>query len=85
VRRRIIVAPQSNSFLLLRLLPQICENVRLKKGDRFLDIGCGWGTLVGYAYRNFQACATGVTLSKEGAKWSSDNNKPKEPTPGKGR
>lgn len=56
---------------------KICEKLRLKQGDRMLDIGCGWGTLVGYAYKHFQASATGVTLSKEGAKWSADNNKPK--------
>ena len=39
-----------------------------------MDIGCGWGTLTGYAYRNFQADAKGVTLSEEGAKYSRDNN-----------
>ena len=47
----------------------------LKKGDRYLDIGCGWGTLVRHAAREFGARATGVTLSKEGAKWCRDKNK----------
>ena len=54
---------------------KICEKVRLQPGDRFLDIGCGWGTLTGYAYKNYEAHAKGVTLSEEGAKYSRDNNK----------
>lgn len=29
-----------------------------------LDIGCGWGTLVAYAAKNFGCDATGVTLAK---------------------
>ena len=66
----------------IRSLPQICEKLRLKPGDKLLDIGCGWGTLVGYANRHFQAEATGVTLSKEGAAWSREHNKA---TPGKVR
>merc|ERR1719201_2988843 len=35
----------------------------------FLDIGCGWGTLVRHAAKKFGAKATGVTLSAEGAAW----------------
>ena len=31
---------------------------------RLLDIGCGWGTLVAYAAKNFGCDATGVTLAK---------------------
>ena len=31
---------------------------------RLLDIGCGWGTLVAYAAKNFECDATGVTLAK---------------------
>jgi|EP00519_Triparma_laevis_P007944 cyclopropane fatty-acyl-phospholipid synthase-like methyltransferase len=53
---------------------KICEKLRLKPGDKMLDIGCGWGTLVGYANKHFQTKTTGVTLSKEGAKWSREHN-----------
>ena len=36
-------------------------------GDSFLDIGCGWGTLIRHAAKEFGAKAVGVTLSKNGA------------------
>ena len=55
-------------------LNMLCEKVGLKKGMRFLDIGCGWGTLVRHAASKFGAKATGVTLSKEGAAWCRENN-----------
>ena len=50
-------------------LNMLCNKVHLKKGDKFLDIGCGWGTLVRHAAQKFGAKARGVTLSKEGAAW----------------
>lgn len=45
-------------------LDHICRKLRLKPGDRFLDIGCGWGALVMHAAREYGAQATGVTLSE---------------------
>ena len=39
-----------------------------------LDIGCGWGTLAGYAFNNYKAQAVGVTLSDEGAAWANAHN-----------
>ncbi len=36
----------------------------LKKGERHLDIGMGWGTLVNYAAKNFESQSTGVTLAE---------------------
>ena len=48
-------------------LNMLCEKVHLKPGMTFLDIGCGWGTLVRHAAKEFGATATGVTLSAEGA------------------
>lgn len=41
----------------------ICRKLRLKPGDRLLDIGCGWGGLVVHAAREFGAHAVGVALS----------------------
>jgi cyclopropane-fatty-acyl-phospholipid synthase len=45
-------------------LDMICRKLRLKEGERFLDIGCGWGALVCHAARNYRVNAHGVTLSQ---------------------
>ncbi|HZA02427.1 MAG TPA: cyclopropane-fatty-acyl-phospholipid synthase family protein [Hyphomicrobiaceae bacterium] len=46
-------------------LEMICRKLRLKPGERFLDIGCGWGGLVCHAARHFGVTAHGITLSDE--------------------
>ncbi len=45
-------------------LEMICRKLRLKSGDRLLDIGCGWGGLIYYAARNYGVVAHGVTMSE---------------------
>ena len=45
-------------------LDYICRKLMLKPGDRFLDIGCGWGGLVLWAVRHYGVTALGVTLSQ---------------------
>ena len=45
-------------------LDHICRKLRLAPGDRFLDIGCGWGALVMHAASRYGAQATGITLSE---------------------
>ena len=47
-----------------RKLETICRKLRLRAGDRLLDIGCGWGSLVLHAAREHGARAVGVTLSE---------------------
>lgn len=44
-------------------LDYICRKLRLKPGQRLLDIGCGWGALVMHAAANYGAEALGLTLS----------------------
>jgi len=45
----------------------ICQKLRLQPGERLLDVGCGWGSLVVHAAARHGARAVGVTLSTEQA------------------
>lgn len=47
-----------------RKLDVICRKLALQPGDRLLDIGCGWGSLVLHAARHHGVRAIGVTLSE---------------------
>ena len=44
-------------------LDYICRKVRLRAGDRLLDLGCGWGGLLIHAAMNYGVEAFGITLS----------------------
>ena len=46
-------------------LDMICRKLRLTPGERFLDIGCGWGGLVAHAAKTYGVKAHGITLSTE--------------------
>jgi cyclopropane-fatty-acyl-phospholipid synthase len=45
-------------------LDHILTKLRVQPGERFLDIGCGWGALILRAAKKYGARATGVTLSR---------------------
>jgi cyclopropane-fatty-acyl-phospholipid synthase len=49
-------------------LDHICRKLRLQPGERFLDVGCGWGALVRHAVKHYGVSAVGITLSEEQAK-----------------
>lgn len=44
-------------------LDHICRKLRLKPGERLLDIGCGWGALICWAAEHYGVNAHGITLS----------------------
>ena len=48
-------------------LDLICRKLRLQPGDRLLDIGCGWGSLIIHAAEHYGVRAVGITLSPEQA------------------
>src|SRR3954467_3808563 len=48
-------------------LDHICLKLRLRPGERMLDIGCGWGGLIMHAAKNYGVDATGITLSQNQA------------------
>jgi len=45
-------------------LDHICRKLMLQPGERFLDIGSGWGALLLWAAEHYGVDATGITLSK---------------------
>jgi len=46
-------------------LDLVCKKIGLRKGQRILDIGSGWGSFIGFAAKQYGADALGVTVSKE--------------------
>ncbi|MFF2651773.1 class I SAM-dependent methyltransferase [Streptomyces sp. NPDC058045] len=48
-------------------LDLICRKLDLRPGMRLLDVGCGWGSMVLHAAREYGVRAVGVTLSAEQA------------------
>lgn len=46
-------------------LELLCRKLRLKPGERLLDVGCGWGGLARHAAREHGVEVHGITLSRE--------------------
>lgn len=45
-------------------LDHICRKLMLRPGEKFLDIGAGWGGLLMWAAEHYGVDATGITLSR---------------------
>jgi len=45
-------------------LDYICRKLRLRRGERLLDIGCGWGGLLIHAASRYGVSGLGITLSE---------------------
>jgi cyclopropane-fatty-acyl-phospholipid synthase len=55
-----------------RKLDYICRKLRLEPGQRFLDLGCGWGGLLIHAAGRYGVDATGITLSRPQAELATE-------------
>lgn len=60
-------APATNRNALdraqVRKLDAVCRKLHLQPGERLLDVGCGWGSLVLHAARHYDVEAVGITVS----------------------
>ncbi|NMM61931.1 class I SAM-dependent methyltransferase [Clostridium sp. P21] len=56
-------------------LDHICRKLRLKAGEKFLDVGCGWGSMIIWAAKHYGVEAHGVTISEEQYKYVCDRIK----------
>ena len=55
-------------------LDLICRKLTLEPGMRVLDIGCGWAGLARFAATRYGVSVTGVTLSREQARFGSERS-----------
>ncbi len=46
-------------------LDLICRKLKLKKGDKVLELGCGWGGFARFAAKNYGVSVTAYNISKE--------------------
>ncbi|MEV4437922.1 cyclopropane-fatty-acyl-phospholipid synthase family protein [Streptomyces sp. NPDC049577] len=51
-------------------LDLVCRKLGLREGQRLLDVGCGWGSMVLHAAREYGVRAVGITLSEEQAAYA---------------
>ncbi|SPE53028.1 Cyclopropane-fatty-acyl-phospholipid synthase [Streptomyces netropsis] len=51
-------------------LDLVCRKLALEPGQRLLDVGCGWGSMVLHAAREYGVSAVGITLSEEQAAYA---------------
>lgn len=49
-------------------LDLVCKKLKLKPGQKILDIGCGWGSFMKFAAEKYKVRCVGVTVSKEQVK-----------------
>jgi cyclopropane-fatty-acyl-phospholipid synthase len=47
----------------------VCRKLDLQPGQRLLDVGCGWGTMVVHAAEHYGVRVIGVTLSRRQAEY----------------
>ncbi|MDQ1727593.1 MAG: cyclopropane-fatty-acyl-phospholipid synthase [Frankiaceae bacterium] len=48
----------------------VCQKLALAQGMRVLDVGCGWGSFLIHAAKNYGVSGVGVTLSREQATYA---------------
>ncbi len=53
-----------------RKIKALLDRLRLKPGQKLLEIGCGWGSLAEVAARDYGVEVTGLTLSAEQKGWA---------------
>lgn len=58
----------------LAKLEHICRKLQLYPGDRFLDVGCGWGALALHSAEQYGTFSTGCTLSHEQRRWAAEES-----------
>jgi cyclopropane-fatty-acyl-phospholipid synthase len=53
-------------------LDLVCRKLRLKPGERLLDVGCGWGALLEHAAVHYGVHGYGVTLAQRQAEYANE-------------
>jgi len=59
----------------LNKMDRLADKLHLKKNDKVLDIGCGWGSLSRHFNSNYGCAVKGISLSEEQIKFCLNNKK----------